>query len=293
MTAIGFSTAWGDAAWAKVEDSGSSDRMPTVSPPSQKPNAPIEQLLPAARVKWNIERANQVAQSLVISHQTAQKEEEIQASWEALRQLLLTPQDYTRGAQLSQIPAAPAKAYLDKYNRNRQKLNPLARPGALLVQSGEIDTWKRLKRQERQREAQDEIRAALNAYTSSLNFRSDAYLLNVPSAERKQMIRQDRLPDVSQVIQSDMGLRYLYRNELLTAMQEVRDELEYQLRLGSTPNSSEVSASSDDLLELLQKATIACNEWFSLIGESDVQEAMEIVQKEAQAKASPDETTTS
>lgn len=142
------------------------------------------------------------------------------------------------------------------------------------MQSGEISAWKRLKRQEYRAEQRDEIRAALNLYTSALNYNAESYLLNVPSAERKQMIRQDRLPDIKQVIQSDMGLRYLYRNELLTAMQQVRDEVDYQLSQPATARTKM------DLVPLLESSQSACNEWFSLIDPVDVADAMKAVGKE-------------
>jgi hypothetical protein len=167
---------------------------------------------------------------------------------------------------------------LETYERNRQQLNLLEQPGALLVQAGEISAWKRLKRQERRKEEQDEIRAALNIYTTSLNYRSDAYMLNVSPSERSQMVRQDRLPDIKQVIQSDMGLRYLYRNDLLTAMQEVRAELDYQM--SQDGESFEVG----DLSQLLKRAQSACNQWFSFIDEADVKEAIIVVEKEEKTR---------
>jgi hypothetical protein len=245
-------------------DDGELGDAPPSAPPRTKPYAPLEKLVPAARVKWTIEYAIKIAETM--------NENDTEA-WRSLESLILVPQKYTNG-QFSEIPDAPAKAYLETYKRNREGLQLLAQPGAILVQSGEIAAWKRLKRQERRDEQRDEIRAALNLYTSSLNYDAQSYLLNVRAAERKQMIRQDSLPDVKQVIQSDMGLRYLYRNEVLTAMQQVRDELDYQLR------QLEVSRSKQDLIPLLAAARTACEEWFSLIDARDVEEAMRAVTNE-------------
>ena len=250
-----------ERAWAALEDESS---LKAEAPVIKKPFAPVELLLPAARVKWTIDRANQLA--------TASNPD-----WSQLRSLLLLPQNYTN-QQFAQVPTAPAKAYLDTYQRNREQLNILAQPGALLVQSGEIAAWKRLKRQERTLEQQDEIRAAFNLYTGALNYNAESYVLNVPAAERKQMIRQDRLPDIKQVIQSDMGMRYLIRNDLLTTMEEVKAELQFQLE-----QKEQGAPSKEELVALLQKAQAACNQWFSLIEEQDVQEAMEIVKNEKDA----------
>lgn len=237
----------------------------------KKPFASLENLLPAARVKWTIDQAVQIA---------AKVDDKIDSSsWVELQRLLLEPRNYTQQRKLPPIPDRPAKEYLDAYQKNRKQMNVLAQPGALLVQSGEIAAWKRLKRQERREEQADEIRAALNVYTSALNYRSDAYMLNLPPSERSQMIRQNRLPDVTQVIQSDMGMRYLVRNDLLTTMQEVRAELEYQLK-----NRNE-EQSSQELLVLLKQAQVSCNQWFRFIDEQDVRNAMLAVEQEQNASA--------
>jgi hypothetical protein len=244
-------------------------------PSTKKPFASLESLLPAARVNWTIDRAVQVTSQLMVDDDAKSS-----SSWNELKLLLLSPRNYTT-SNLPPLPERPAKEYLDTYDRNRQQLPLLAKPGAMLVQSGEIDTWKRLKRQERRREEEDEIRAALNVYTTSLNYRSDSYLLNVESSERSQMIRQDRLPNIKEVVQSDMGLRYLYRNELLTAMQEVRAELEYQL---SQKEENTEPFQMADLLQLLKQSQAACNQWFGLIDEKDVKEAMLVVEDEQKSK---------
>jgi hypothetical protein len=224
-------------------------------------------------VKWTIDRAIEIASRLDTADQASIKGNPL---IEELQGLLLMPRIYTEN--LPPIPDRPAKEYLETYERNRQQLNLLEQPGALLVQAGEISAWKLLKRQERRKEEQDEIRAALNIYTTSLNYRSDAFVLNVSPSERSQMVRQDRLPDIKQVIQSDMGLRYLYRNDLLSAMQEVRAELDYQL--SQDGESFEVG----DLSQLLKRAQSACDEWFSLIDEADVKEAIIAVEKEERTR---------
>ena len=91
------------------------------------------------------------------------------------------------------------------------------------------------------------------------------------------MIREDKIPDVKSVIASDMGLRYLLRNDILTACDDARAELRYQMKQSDT-NAADIDGS--DLIELLQTAQSACNKWFDLIDEKDTLTALDIVQKE-------------
>ena len=126
------------------------------------------------------------------------------------------------------------------------------------------------------------MRAALNAYTDALSFSSASYLLNVDRATQSSMVREDRLPDVKQVITSDMGMRYLYRNQVLTAMDDVKAEFEYQqsaLLLVKTRSSSDddnrVVVDWVELLDLLDVAGKAMDRWFSLIDSDDVRDAFE------------------
>jgi hypothetical protein len=68
--------------------------------------------------------------------------------------------------------------------------------------------------------------------------------------ERKKMIREDEIPDVTTVIASDMGLRYLLRNEILTALDDARAELKYQMK--------QIDVDGRDLYDSLLSAQSAC-----------------------------------
>ena len=138
------------------------------------PFAPIDALLPATRVKIMIDRAVDIASKLVDARDNV---EISQGMLHDLENLLLTPQNFNRGTAPIEVPTQPAKSYLDAYADYRRSVSILEKPGALLVQKGEIDAWKRLKRQERLREDADEIRAALNYYTTNINFNSGEYVL--------------------------------------------------------------------------------------------------------------------
>ena len=251
---------------------------------SIRPFAPVDTLVPATRVRKMIDDAVDIATRL-IKDGSDKKQRLLLVQLEGL---LLPSQNFTRGYQSMDVPQRPAQSYLDSYAKERSDLPMLAKPGAALVQNGEIDTWKRLKRQEKVREDADEVRAALNFYTSNLNFNPDRYTLTGSKAERSQLIRGDRLPDVKNVIASDMGLRYLLRNDLLTALDDARAELQYQMKRQATQEGDEGGDGGVDgteLLEILLRAQTSCGKWFDLIGEEDVAAARKIVKEEKMASS--------
>jgi len=116
------------------------------------------------------------------------------------------------------------------------------------------------------------IRIAFNTYTAYLRY-DDEYTLTASPVEKKKMIREDRMPDVKQVITADLDLRDLYRNEVLTNVDEARAELRYEIDEFEKGNDTDC----EELLHLLKCAGDACNDWFSLISEEDVKEAQDIV----------------
>jgi hypothetical protein len=93
------------------------------------------------------------------------------------------------------------------------------------------------------------------------------------------MIRNDQLPLVKAVITSDLDLRDLCRNQLLTAVDDVQAEVVYQLKL-KQQSSSEEEIDVTDVVDLMNQASTACSKWFDLIARDDVQEAMEVVRNE-------------
>lgn len=221
------------------------------------PSAPLDALLPATRVKRSIEYCIQL-----IDKATEGSSEAV----EELRQIILEPQNFTMTLQLKGVPPKPADLYLESYQAMKGDL-PFQQ---FLIKNGDVNTWRRLKKKEKELESRNEIRAAMNAYTDSIVFSSDTYLLNVDKTTRSKMVREDRLPKVKEVINSDMGMRYLYRNEVLSAMDDAKAELEYQLT-----HKNEI-----DLLELkrlLTSASDAVDNWFSLIDPKDVKAALDII----------------
>jgi len=110
----------------------------------------------------------------------------------------------------------------------------------------------------------------------SLFTQKDHFVLTASKDERSKMIREDRIPDVKTVIASDMGLRYLLRNDILTACDDARAELKYQMK----QTDAGAAADGRELLDLLLIAQSACRKWFALIDEKSVQEALAIVSKD-------------
>jgi len=252
----------------------------------KKPFAPLENLLPAVRVKLSIDSAIGLTRSLVAAEGGDEKsstttnqspsssrnrisQETILAQ---LENLLLKPQNYVQTLQLQGVPSKPADLYLKSYRSEKGDL-PLQKA---MVQSGDVDAWKRLKRREKDLERSSEVRAALNAYTDALSFSGDSYVLTVDKSTRSRMVREDRLPDIKQVITSDMGMRYLYRNQVLTAMDDVKAELEYQLKVSSSSSNGGIFYGID-LLDLLGLAGEAMDRWLSLVPPDDVKEALKSV----------------
>ncbi len=77
-----------------------------------------------------------------------------------------------------------------------------------------------------------------------------------------------------------MGLRYLLRNDILTACDDARAELKYQLTKQTDESNAAEKVDGQELLDLLLIAQSACTKWFDLIDEKNVQEALLIVSRE-------------
>lgn len=238
------------------------------SSPATKPFAALEALQPAVRVKLCIDRATIVATKLIGNPSI-----DSVALVKELEDLIIQPQNYLKSFNIQGVPKKPAKQYLEAYKPMAGDL-PFQR---YLIENGDVSAWKDLKKKEKVQEGSNELRAALNAYTDALSFSGNSYLLNVDKDTRSKMVRQDRLPDVKQVITSDMGMRYLYRNQILTAMDDVRAELQYQL---NTRKSPETPIDATELLSLLKEAQKACDRWFTLIDPNDVRDAIMTVESD-------------
>ena len=273
-------------AWADTDDSSAESGTPatTFNPTSdRKPFAPLENLLPAARVKVLIDQAVDTTNSLVQfkENDDSPKKDPLIAQ---LKSLLLEPQEFFKTRE----EVATSKTYLEQktwgdWKKARQeearnmfqiRVDPATELNEKFEQWGERRQFKRLRRQQLALEQSNKMRAAFNAYTNNLVY-GENYVLNASQEEKKRLIRQyDQLPDVTSVIRSDLDLRDLYRNQVLTEMDDAKAELEYQL------SNKEPLMDFTELLAVLREAQSSCSEWFKFVPENDLKEALEVVRRE-------------
>lgn len=278
---------------AMEDENGSSSISTSSSSSALKPFAPLEALLPAARVKLLIDETYNVTQKLVetsknVNIETEQQQQQLLAQL----QMNLLQEEYdffSKGSKnkstfsaTTTITTPRRDIYKERYDEQRKDIPWSQKPMALLVQAGDYRQSQILQKRQKQMEYQNEIRAALNTYTRALQFDSKKFVLTASPTDRKRLIRTDTIPDIQTVITSDLDLRDLYRNQLLTSWEDARAELKYQLT--KQPNNSLTSGDESlanfdatDLLDVLKEARDACNSWFSFISTEDVEDAMNVV----------------
>jgi len=258
-----------------------------------QPFAPLEALLPAARLKLWMDEAYEMTSLLSGPSSTdKRKKDEIQICDTILRlnNLLSSPpklffqgerQQLKKsggaggGSMMGQMTSSVSSANKDQYQRNRKNLNVGDKFVAMLNQADVERQWGMLQYAESKREESNEMRAAFNFYTQQLNFNGDTYVLTASKQDRKDMIRNDALPSLTSVITSDLDLRELYRNQFLTAVEDVQAEVAYQAKQCQSSSSGGGEVDVLDVQELMMQAYTALSKWFSLIPQKDVQEAVE------------------
>jgi hypothetical protein len=246
-----------------------------------KPFAPISALLPAARCKLWIDRAHQLSTKLKAS--TDGNNNQAQTLEEINNVLSNRPKLFIKGEKAlkrtntfsAQITTSVSSANKEQWQQNRKSLNPIDGVAAMWNQADVERQWGMLQASEAQREQSNDIRAALNYYTQQLEF-GDSYKLTASKEDRKRMIRDDQLPTLTAVITSDLDLRDLYRNQLLTALDDSIAEANYQFK----EHQAAQPVDTTDLVGLMDEAYIAASKWFALISAEDLQEAMVIVSSE-------------
>lgn len=234
-----------------------------------RPFAPTEALLPATRLKVWTEKADEISKSL-----PSNDEEQRYQIVLKLNTFLSSPpklflseklQKRTSGST-AQITSAVSNANKDQYQMTRKDFNVGDKFAAMLNQADVERQWGMLQYAESKREQSNEMRAAFNFYTQQLSF-GDKYNLTASKEDRKRMIRNDKLPSLTAVITSDLDLRDLYRNNFLTAIEDVQAEVAYQAK--QKPQEIDTV----DIEDLMSQASNALSKWFDLISAEDVQEA--------------------
>lgn len=266
-------------------DRVSAEEGATATVQSRQPFAPsLENLLPACRVRIYIDELLLLAKSLQESSNDQQEQR-----WKDLEErLLLNPPTFlTKGEAMSSKKYMQVKTW-SSWNKAQAEQrradpfdeSPIIDPASQINQAfehwGQERQWKILRNRQQALERDNPMRAAFNAYTNNLVF-GESYIFTGSAEERKRRIRNDDLPDVTAVIRSDLDLRDLYRNQVLTAIDDSKAELQYQLR--ATTSSGE-PRNPTELLEILEEAKKSCDEWFRFVPDADVKDAMAIALQE-------------
>ena len=253
-----------------------------------RPSAPLQYLLPAARVGIYVYRTLSLVEDLQRRSTTNKAVILNESTINALDNILLYPPSFilstdptvARGDPYDLPPlvgelAATRQKWIERKELSIEAgLTPQLFEFGQLV--GERRQWNRLVGEERTRESNSEVRRALNIYTTNLNFDPNKYIYAGSKEEKSKLIRENRLPTVTDVIRSDLDARDLYRNALQTSLDDAKAEYMYQKK----NNFEDLS----EMMTILRSARDAIDMWFSFIPERDVREAMEIVSREGQMR---------
>lgn len=246
------------------------------SAPATEVRGPIELLRPATRVRLYINEAVDIGRSIQKKNSSDPLSlEELAQHFAKEPVTFLTPEESRLSKQYLEIDTSSswqAARLRERETRGAEMgidyTTPYDRLNTVIQQWGDKRQFQILRSRQRQLEQANSIRAALNAYTNNLVF-GDAYQLNVQGDEKKNLVRQNALPDVNSVVVSDLDLRDLYRNEILQNMENAKAELKYQLQTGETDVG--------EILSYLLNAQTACNQWFGFIPAGDVEVAFQNV----------------
>ena len=237
---------------------------------------PVELLRPATRVRFYIDQAISICRSIQEENSTVISSTEPLAEFFANEpESFLTPEE--RKLSTLYLDIDTGSAWQSARLREREArgaeigvdyTTPYDRFNTAIQQWGDKTQFKILRARQRNLEQSNTIRAAFNAYTNNLVF-GDAYQLNVQGDAKKNLVRNNALPDVNAVVVSDLDLRDLYRNQILQNVENAKAELQYQRRTEDLDVA--------EILAYLVAAQTSCNDWFGFIPQADVDAAFEAV----------------
>lgn len=255
-----------------------------------RPSAPLEFLLPAARVGLYIYQTLAIAEEIgrLKSPKDYNARVQLEKAMNQLDNLLLSPPSFiktndptvTRKDPYNLPPVVGEIAKQQQKQRERRQnsvevgITPQFFEVGTLMQ--ERITWNRLVKVENARESTSEVRRAFNIYTTNLNFNPTKYIYSGSKEEKRSMILNDKLPTAVEVIRSDLDARDLYRNVVQTKLEDAQAEWVYQKKVMEEGEGLDVG----ELVELLIDANVAVDKWFSFIPDGDIQEALEVLRRE-------------
>jgi hypothetical protein len=299
-------TTRGSAAAATVADDV---RQDTISPSntstissSKKPSAPTSALLPATRAKIWIENSHKILEDTSTSRDKTLEDLNYALTHRPILFVLRGEEPLSRISSPIFAQFTAKKGNGNNNNNNNNSNNPLSSsPGAIiskaLNRADEARQWGMLQSQESKNERQNELRAAFNFYTQQLEFDSNSYAWTGSAEERSRRIRDDRIPTPKSVIVSDLDLRDLYRNQLLTALDDATAEVNYQFRqqqqqqqkesntADNTGEGEKIVVDLTDTVDLMNQVYVVCTKWFDMIDISDVEKAEDVVRNEQQSES--------
>lgn len=259
-----------------------------------RPSAPLEFLLPAARVGVYIYQLFSFTEELTKLQQASTENantDEQKNLIAKLEALLLSPPSFINAKDPSVSRSDPYEknslpivgeigvAARKQQERRERAIDVGFAPQFFEVGElvGERRQWNQLQSSERKREGASEVRRAFNIYTTNLNFNSNKYQWVGSSQEKSQRIRSDRLPTTTDVIRSDLDARDLYRNQVQTSLEDAVAEYIYQKKeCGDNVRNFDAT----ELLDILKLAQTSVDKWFGFIPDQDVKLALEAVQRE-------------
>jgi hypothetical protein len=245
--------------------------------------APIECLLPATRVKLYVDEMVSLCTALLVS--TGSRNGLNASDLDTFEKRLLNPPVFIKTDEASIAQTYRKIKTQNAWNKARRSereqrgaelgidyTTPYDKINTAIQEWGDQRQFQILRKRQLQLDRESPMRAALNAYTNNLVF-GDGYQLNAQDEEKKNLVRNDALPNVNAVVVSDLDLRDLIRNQILQNMDDTRAELKYQMQ---QPNLE-----AQEVLNYLNEAQISCDKWFRLIPDQDVKNAISIVSSEA------------
>jgi len=259
---------------------------------SSRPTAPIEYLVPAARVGFYIHQALAIVEDiaqLANSSKDDERQKRIDDNIAKLDILFAKPPSFIKSSDpsvnrrdpytnsipiLGEIGTAAQKQKERKDRSIEVGLAPQFFEVGELV--GERRQWNQLQKAESARENASEVRRAFNIYTTNLNFNRNKYEWTGSKEEKSKMIRDEKLPTTTDVIRSDLDARDLFRNQIQTSLEDSKAEYLYQIKEKDNGRSFDAT----ELSIVLREAQVAVDKWFNFIPDSDAKRALEIVRLE-------------
>ncbi len=300
LTLAGFGVVVSPSGPSYAADDGDLSLAQPMGPAGEaRPSAPLEFLLPAARVGVYIYQlfsfTEELAKLQTSKSETNTEEQRVIATKkdiiDKLDSLLLSPPSFIKGNDPTVSRSDPygknslpivgeiGVAARKQQERRERAIDVGFAPQFFEVGQlvGERRQWNQLQNSERKREGASEIRRSFNIYTTNLNFNPNKYQWVGSSQEKSQRIRNDRLPTTTDVIRSDLDARDLYRNQVQTSLDDAIAEFIYQKK---ESNEDIQKFDATELLDILKQAQSSVDKWFGFIPDQDVKSALEAVQRE-------------